>query len=312
MASQPGPAKSIHPAAYGKLAMALKSIYWFKADLKTFIYRRAKEHPDLLAGFNFDGYKWQTADEFVDRLMEREDRYRDLTLDIMLEVAGMQSFPELKRRPDAEALVAVAKEAVADLRAWTEGHQGLIKERESFGDELAARRATIAQRQSFDQRLVELKDRFMALEQDPNRQKAGRDLEPFLYQLFHLFDLEPRLSYDLEYEQIDGSMTFDTDDYIIEAKWSKKAIEAKHLYIFNEKVRRKGKNALGLFVSINGFTSGAKEAFREATSFLTMDGADLFFVLDGRVRLDELLRAKKRHANETGNCHYPAHLMLAQ
>jgi len=29
--------------------------------------------------------------------------------------------------------------------------------------------------------------------------------------------LEPRLAYSLESEQIDGSVTFDTDDYIVEA-----------------------------------------------------------------------------------------------
>jgi hypothetical protein len=35
-------------------------------------------------------------------------------------------------------------------------------------------------------------------------------------------------------------------------------------------------------------------------------GEDIFMVFDGRVRLDELIRAKKRPVNETGNCDLPA------
>lgn len=63
-----------------------------------------------------------------------------------------------------------------------------------------------------------------------------------------------------------------------------------------------GKNATGLFVSINGFTEPFLKRFEQATPFIALDGSDLFMVLDGRVRLDDLLRAKKRHANETGSC----------
>ncbi|MFK0044731.1 hypothetical protein ACIQU4_11580 [Streptomyces sp. NPDC090741] len=41
-----------------------------------------------------------------------------------------------------------------------------------------------------------------------------------------------------------------------------------------------------------------------------MDGADLFCVLDDRIRLDELLTQEKRPANDTGSCYFPARLML--
>jgi hypothetical protein len=37
-----------------------------------------------------------------------------------------------------------------------------------------------------------------------------------------------------------------------------------------------------------------------------MDGTDLYLALDQRVRLDDLLKSKKRHANETGDCYLPA------
>jgi hypothetical protein len=37
---------------------------------------------------------------------------------------------------------------------------------------------------------------------------------------------------------------------------------------------------------------------------------DLMAVLDGRSALDELLRRKKRYADETGKCYFPASRML--
>ncbi|MFH0521832.1 restriction endonuclease [Streptomyces sp. M41] len=303
-------AQRIHPAAYGALTEALATIYWYKQDLAQFIRRRSTGHPELISGLDFDAYKRVFADEFVDRLMEHEDRYRDITLALMLEIAQMTSFPSLKRQPDGEKLLAQANEAVVELKGWIERLQGVLEERAKVEAEQAQEEERQQHRRGFSQKLSELKEEFLRLQAEPNRQRAGREFETFLNSLFQLFDMQPRLGYELDYEQIDGSFTFDTDDYVLEAKWWKEAVEAGQLREFNDKVRRKGKNALGLFISVNGFTSGARAAFREGTSFLTVDGTDLFCVLDDRVRLDDLLARKKRHANETGNCYFPAHLLL--
>jgi hypothetical protein len=91
----------------------------------------------------------------------------------------------------------------------------------------------------------------------------------------------------------------------VEARWTKDPIERKEADVFASKVRRKGKNALGLFVSVAGFSRGAREAYSESTPFVTMEGVDLMAVLGQQIRLDDLLRRKKRHANETGECFFP-------
>lgn len=71
-------------------------------------------------------------------------------------------------------------------------------------------------------------------------------------------------------------------------------------------MERKGKNALGLLVSINGFTSDALAVHsQQGAKFITMDGADLFAVLNGHIRLEDVLARKKRHVNETGECYFP-------
>jgi hypothetical protein len=144
------------------------------------------------------------------------------------------------------------------------------------------------------------------MQSDTDAHARGYALESLLADLFLMYDLEPRLSYSIELEQIDGSFTFETDDYIVESRWRAAPADRADGDVFAAKVHSKGKNAVGLFVSINGFKSTLIERFAEATPFITLDGADLYMVLDNRVRLDDLIRAKKRHANETGSCHLPA------
>lgn len=162
MAGQSGMrAQRIHPAAYGALSEALATIYWYKRDLATFIRRRAGGYPQLLAGLDFDGYKRAVADEFVDRLMADEDTYRDLTLELMLEVALLEDFPSLKRQPDAEKLLAQAWAAVASLKRWTQKHQGLVDEREALAEELAARRTAIQVQRGFAGKLTALEKQFL-------------------------------------------------------------------------------------------------------------------------------------------------------
>lgn len=144
---------------------------------------------------------------------------------------------------------------------------------------------------------------------DPRQR--GYDFEGLLSDLFRLFDMEPRLAHRTDIEQIDGSLSYDTDDYILEAKWIAEPASREAADAFAAKVRRKGKNALGLFVAVNGLSTAALAAYRESTPFISMDGSDVFLVLERRVRLDDLLRAKRRYANETGSCFLPASRMLS-
>src|SRR5262249_6467944 len=139
----------------------------------------------------------------------------------------------------------------------------------------------------------------------------GRHFESVLHRMFEIHDMEPRLSYSVDYEQIDGSINFDTDDYLLEAKWWKGAVDRNEADVFAAKICRKGRNTLGMCISVNGFTEGFRNAHHASgTPFITADGDDLFHVLDGRVSLSELLRRKRRHLNDTGSCWFPARTMV--
>jgi hypothetical protein len=84
--------------------------------------------------------------------------------------------------------------------------------------------------------------------------------------------MQPRLAYKTDLEQIDGSLAFDSDDYIVEANWIAETVSRETADALAAKVRRKGKNALGLIVAVNGFSGPALRAHAEETPFLTTDG----------------------------------------
>lgn len=308
---QTAPSWGISPGAYGALSEALAVIYWNKPAFHRFVRTFLRDYPELMAGIDFTGPKREAADGIVDRLMADEPRYHDLTWRLMDDVASREVFPNLSQQKDADFLLEQARTAVTELRRYTTDHAAQQRAEEEFDRELADFREKNRNVQTFARTLETLKAQFLAMSADSSDpQQRGLDFETFLYKIFALFELEPRLKYSLEYEQIDGAMSFDTDDYIIEAKWWKPRIQPVQLDALAKKVERKAKNTMGLYISISGFTSGALDAYRERTPLIAMDGGDLFFVLDQRVRLDELLKRKKQHASDTGSCYFPARQMI--
>ncbi len=70
-------------------------------------------------GLNFDETKRIVADTLVDQLMANEERYRETTLGLMVQIAEFERFPDLETLEDAAVRIADARAAVAELRRWT-------------------------------------------------------------------------------------------------------------------------------------------------------------------------------------------------
>lgn len=304
--------KRISTEAYQALRDALATVTWFKRQFEPLVKTLLRAHPELVAGLNFADTKRNVADQLVEILVAREAKYQDVTLRLMLELATKTSFPDIESlsEPDRSERLYEAKESVARLAAVTAQYADDARELERLQAEQDTQHARAKELRRFESDVADLKSRFLALHSASDPRRRGYDFEVLLTDLFKIFDMEPRLAYSLETEQIDGSLSFNTDDYIVEAKWLAEPVDRAAVDVFDQKVRRKGKNALGLFVGVNGFSSAARKQYEQATSFLTIDGGDLFTVLDGRIRLDDLLLAKLRHANETGSCYLPATQLL--
>lgn len=294
--------RRIAAGAYDALIEALAVIFWNKRPFERFIRMSLRDHPELVAALAFSQTKREVANDLVTSMAQKELRYQATTISLMVEVAAMEEFPNLEQQEDRDALVATAKAAVAALRKWTTQYSDLAEARERLEREQAEAKVRYESQRSLARLLEQLKDEYLAMYSMTDPHARGRAFEALLNKLFLLHDLNPRKSFVISNEQIDGAFTFNTDDYLLEAKWEQQRTAREDVDVLAAKVRRKGPNALGLFVSVAGFSDAAINAHTDGGyGVIFMDGTDLFSVLEGRVELADVLDAKRRHLNETGN-----------
>ncbi|HJP57024.1 MAG TPA: hypothetical protein VJ847_08375, partial [Gemmatimonadales bacterium] len=161
------------------------------------------------------------------------------------------------------------------------------------------------------EKLKELSQEYFTLLGSEQPQRRGYRLEKILRDLFTLFDLDPRASFKVTGEQIDGAFTFQSTDYLLEAKWELSPVGAKELDSLAGKLSRKLDNTLGLFLAINGYSEdGVKAHSSGRRLMILMDGSDLMAVLEGRIDLIQLLLRKRRHASQSGNIYLRIHEVL--
>ncbi|MFE7116437.1 restriction endonuclease [Streptomyces sp. NPDC057654] len=296
---------SINPTAYNALADALTVIYWNKSPFERYLRGLLRNHSELVAQLDFHATKRETSGLLVDLLRANEARYFDVALEIMLDVADLERFPNLEQQVDHAEMLPKAEAAVAELRRWTQKLRETVAEHKDYAASIAASAQAAQATRLFAEDHERLKQRFLQMRAATDPHQRGRDFEGFINELFALYDLDPQASYEMPHEQIDGAFVFDTDHYILEAKWWRERIGRRELDVFKANIERKGKNTLGLYVSVEGFTQDALAVYSLSTPFITMDGSDFMAVLDQRIRLDELMGHKKRHASRTGHCHLP-------
>ena len=132
-------------------------------------------------------------------------------------------------------------------------------------------------------------------------QVRGFAFEKFLGELFEAYGLAPRPSFRLIGEQIDGSITFEKDFYLLEAKWQNGKTGVADLLTFHGKVAGKSTWSRGLFISYAGFSDEGLEAFARgrATNIICMDGYDLHEIITRPLDLRDVIGLKLRRAAET-------------
>lgn len=288
--------KKISPQAIISLKEALAVIFWKKENLQDFI-KLAIVHNSIVGTVNWSGTKREAVKELIERMTNRPDIYKDDLLNLFLCVTDFEDFSNLKFWDEDGSKTKTAKEAVNKLRTHTKGFiQRTIEQDESQKRKIETEKKII-QSKSLEDELTKLKERFNILATTKDLQKRGFELEKFLYDLFLLYELEPKGSFKNYGEQIDGAFTFQGNDFLLEAKW-KKQVDRGELASFCYKVETKFKTAVGLLVTIDGVTSEAITP--DFKSIIIMDGFDLMTVLEGRVTLTDLLFRKRRKAIETG------------
>ncbi|HEX6395658.1 MAG TPA: restriction endonuclease [Acidimicrobiales bacterium] len=260
---------------------------------------------------SFTVTKREVAADVISLLRHDENRYQGVALDLLVRLSQFDSsFRRLARLDDGAAKVAIAQAALSEVKAVVETYSAQAAAREQVRAEAEQANIIAEQRRSHRKVLEDLKNRFLALASMADAHERGRRFERLLNELFSLFDLHPRAAYSLEHEQIDGAFNFQTDDYLLEAKWWSTPLEPKHLNDFKVKIDGKARHVFGLLVAVGGFTAGAVALHSRGTPLILMDGADLYAILEGRISLTEALERKRRHAAETGSPMLPISQMV--
>lgn len=143
-------------------------------------------------------------------------------------------------------------------------------------------------------------------------QERGYAFEKFLNTLFNTFNMKARFPFRLVGEQIDGSIEFKGNIYLIEAKWQNAPVGNADLLVLNGKVGGKATWSRGIFISYSGFTPEGLEAFSKGrpTNLIAVTGQDLYFILEGGMPLDQMIRSKSRLAAEEGRIYVSVQELL--
>ncbi len=168
--------------------------------------------------------------------------------------------------------------------------------------EICTERLRADDQSQYEREMESLKFEFYELHRLDDRQAAGFSLEKLLNHLFDLEGLMPRNPFRVTGEQIDGSFDLDNEIYLVEAKWLSDPISEAPLLVFRGKVEGKSTVTRGVFISLSGCTAPALDAISRGKqpNFFVVDGYDLTWVLERRIDLKEMLRAKLRRLAEEG------------
>lgn len=134
------------------------------------------------------------------------------------------------------------------------------------------------------------------------KRARGYAFERLLNSLFINESLEPRTSYRIDGEQIDGSLYMEGRVYLLEAKWHTEPLPASTLYQFKGKVDGKLVGTIGIFVSMSGYSKDAVDALTlgKNINVILFDRSDIDSVFLRGKSFRDILRLKLRKATEEG------------
>jgi hypothetical protein len=225
--------------------------------------------------------------------------------------AGWESYHLADNEYEARAVVQKARElsgllAQSELREREE-HERATRDRE---ERQRKERETTLRQQSglllaqFDE----------AARDDADPQQRGYLLQDLLNRLFdlHGIPIVKPLTRNFGAEQIDAAFEFEGWHYLVECRWRAKLANIRELDGLSGQIGRSGKQTMGLFLSINGWSENVVPAMKQNQdkSIILMEGYDLRTVLSQPLDLRRLLKAKLSALNLESEPYFSvAHLL---
>ena len=272
-------------------------LLWPKNDIITFLESNSCTKSDIKAiGDHTAMHRYAIVDAAFEHLAKKPDQglgqFRAM-LQSLVNWTHFDSyyFDKLKKldRPEAERAITHLKQ-LQEIR----DHKLLEQRREREKDVEAAKLPTTT--------LPDIKEKFISLLQGTVvGAKRGYALEEILLSLSKLSHLEITEPYRVNGEQIDASVKYDGEHYIVEAKWQDKAAANEAVYQFAGKIEGK-MYGRGFFVSIHGFSENVVSSLVAGKAIKTVfiDGGDLIVVLEGLIDFTHMLDRKIKAAQTKG------------
>ncbi len=276
--------------------------FWRKRALRSFLKQhRIKE--SKLATWPGEESKRDFLHRLFDDLLGVKDNAGHMViLDMARSLAEMTHFPDLERWEDSKEKLADARESVArlkkqvdSLKSQTEDKRAAEQRRRRANEQ---RETTLASRET----IQKLRQRLDDLVPSQGTADAGYAFEKWFYDFAGYFEIVGRPPYKTDGRQIDGSLSLDGTEYLIETKFTTGKSGSPDIDVFMAKINSKAENTMGVFLSMSGFTSGAiKAASRERTPMLLMDYSHVYnLMLSELMSMPDVIRRIKRHASQTG------------
>ena len=279
----------------GLVIEAIATLAYGKSDMVTFIlnpagvpkeiYRPLSYKRDDLTGRRIT--KRQAAPLILEALERRAD-YGDIVGNIVRIAATWERFELCGNEYAARAVKAKARE--------------ILKRNQHFEAEEVARKD--AARRDLDRKYLSARKRELSLLlamfdelalQDHIAQKRGYGLEDLLNRLFSAFEIQVHRSFTRN----DGAEQIDGWYYLTECRWRRKLSDIREVDGLLGQVSRSGKQTMGFFLSINGWSENVPRLLKQNTqkSIILMHGYDLRAILSEEVALRDYILAAVGNLN---------------
>lgn len=144
-----------------------------------------------------------------------------------------------------------------------------------------------------------LKDNYFAMLDLKDVQKRGYALEKYLYSLCKEYEMDPRASFKLSHEQIDGSFCMNGVIYLVEAKF-KNYVSISEYANFQYKLEERA-FPRGLFVTYTSLDDNILDylkTMRRAIKFIIMTVQEIGDIIEQHLSLQEVIEKKARKLDE--------------
>lgn len=144
--------KRLSPHAIVALKDALCEVYWYKADLRSFL-QQCLSNSAILSTLNWGNYKRQIVSDLVDYLIRNQDKHLDDLTCLCQEVCNISSFRHLEQLEDGIQKADRARKAIAQLKQLLKPHLQVKKEQEDLIERQKKQQKNLKQIQLLDRNL---------------------------------------------------------------------------------------------------------------------------------------------------------------